>query len=198
MIGMLAAATVLVGVAGWAAPLQPQPLAGPLPAPLPASPALLAEPWPVPGGWRVKGLDGRLRALSSWRGRVVVLNMWASWCAPCLGEMESFRALRDGLRAEGVDEDRLSLLLLTPEPLARVQRFARRRLPDMPVFVEHDPLPPAFGLRAVPTTWILDREGRVVLAHRGAADWNTPRVRELLLGLASHPGVAAPAGAAGR
>ena len=149
-----------------------------------AAPVSLAAPRPVALDWRVRGLDGTLRPLSQWRGRVVVLNMWASWCAPCVGEMESFRALRESLRQEGVDSGSVALLLLTPEPAGRVERFVRRRLADMPVFVEHDPMPAEFGVRAVPTTWILDREGRLVLAHRGAADWNAPAVRALLRRLA--------------
>lgn len=152
-----------------------------------AAPASFAAPRPVALDWRVRGLDGALRPLSQWRGRVVVLNMWASWCAPCVGEMESFRALRESLRREGVDSGSVALLLLTPEPAGRVERFVRRRLADMPVFVEHDPMPADFGVRAVPTTWILDREGRLVLAHRGATDWNAPAVRALLRRLADEP-----------
>ncbi|MHB1223189.1 MAG: peroxiredoxin family protein [Gemmatimonadaceae bacterium] len=151
------------------------------------APALLATPYMAPSGWRVRGLDGTLRPLSEWRGRVVVLNMWASWCAPCMGEMDSFRLLRDSLRAGGLDADAVALVLLTPESVDRVARFARRRLADLPVFAEHDPLPPEFGVRAVPTTWILDRDGRVVLAHRGAADWSAPPVRALLRQLAGAP-----------
>lgn len=163
----------------------------PVPAQSAAAPAtLLAEPYTVPSGWRVRGLDGTVRPLSEWRGRVVVLNMWASWCAPCMGEMDSFRLLRDSLRVDGLDADAVALVLLTPEPASRVARFARRRLPDLPVFTEHDPLPPEFGVRAVPTTWILDVEGRVVLAHRGAANWSAPPVRALLRQLAGGRGLA--------
>lgn len=155
------------------------------------APASFAAPRLVALDWRVRSLDGTLHPLSQWRGRVVVLNMWASWCAPCIGEMASFRALRESLRREGVDSGAVALLLLTPEPASRVERFVRRRLADMPVFAEHDPMPAEFGVRAVPTTWILDREGRLVLAHRGATDWNAPAVRALLRRLAEAPDVGA-------
>ncbi len=179
---ILAAAALVAGAdVGVAQPATPSAVTDATRA---AAPAL-------PGDWRVRGLDGALHPLSEWRGRVVVLNLWASWCPPCLKEMDSFRVLRDSLDAHGLSTDAVDLMLVTPESARRVSRFVARRLPDMPVFVEHDPLPPQLGVRAVPTTWILDREGRVAFAHRGAADWSAPEVRELLRVLAADNGVVA-------
>ncbi len=157
--------------------------------------ATLATAPSLPSDWRVRSLDGALHPLSEWRGRVVVLNLWASWCPPCLKEMDSFRALRDSLDADGLSSDAVDLMLVSPESVRRVSRFVAKRLPDMPVFVEHDPLPPQLGVRAVPTTWILDREGRVAFAHRGAADWSAPEVRELLRVLAADNSTAVSGGA---
>lgn len=143
------------------------------------SPAILPTRVQLPLRWRVGTLDGATVPFARWSGRVVVLNVWASWCPPCVEELASFRALRDALVAEGIG-DEVAMVLLTPERPARVARFVSRRLADMPVFVEHDPLPAELGMRAVPSTWIVDRTGRIVALHRGAADWHAPEVRALL------------------
>lgn len=138
----------------------------------------------LPMEWRVRTADGAIRGFADWEGRVVVLNLWASWCPPCVRELGSFRALANALRMEGLAEDDVALVLLTPERPTAVARFIRRHLRDLPVYLEQDPLPVELGVRAVPTTWIIDRSGRVAAVHRGAADWHGAAVRALLRELA--------------
>jgi thiol-disulfide isomerase/thioredoxin len=128
----------------------------------------------IPYGWRVRDLDGRDVSLEAYRGRPIVLNLWATWCAPCVAELASIAALRDSLDARGQDD--VVFLLVAPETREQVSRFARRRPAPLPFVVELDPLPAALGVRTVPSTWLVARDGRIALVRHGAAEWDAAPV----------------------
>lgn len=128
--------------------------------------------------WPLRTLEGRPVQLESLRGRVLFINLWATWCPPCVGELAGIQRLRDGLRDTDVE-----FLLVSPEDAETVRRFLRRQDRDLPVLLEGAPMPAAWGFRAVPTTWIVDRGGDIVLRHRGAAEWDREPIRALLRAL---------------
>lgn len=130
--------------------------------------------------WELRTLDGDATSLERFRGRVLFVNLWATWCPPCTAELRSIQALADSLAGEpGV-----AFLLVSPESARPVRRFVRRRALTAPVYLEGTRAPARLGAFALPTTVIVDREGRIVLRRRGAADWDDARVRELLRDLA--------------
>lgn len=132
--------------------------------------------------WTIRTPQGERVRLEAYRGRVLFINMWASWCAPCVAEMASIQRLHDSLRGTEVE-----FLLVSPEAPEPVMRFLRRYEYDLPVFLEVGDMPNAFGLRALPTTFVVDRSGNIVLKHRGAAEWDDPAVRAFLRALAVSP-----------
>lgn len=134
---------------------------------------------PAEYAWTLRTLEGNTTRLERYRGRVLFINVWATWCAPCVAEMAGIERLRASLAGSGVE-----FLLVSPETAEPVERFLRRYRYDLPILLEGEEMPDGFGLRALPTTFIVDRSGRVALRHRGAADWDQPPVRALLLRLA--------------
>ena len=128
--------------------------------------------------WTLRGLDGETFELERYLGRPLVLNMWATWCTPCVAELGSLDRLAESLVGSGVE-----FLIVSPESADRVRSFLRRHSYALPAAVEDQRMPASFGLRALPTTYVLDREGRVVLAYRGAADWDRDAVRRFLIAL---------------
>jgi thiol-disulfide isomerase/thioredoxin len=129
-------------------------------------------------GWRLRTLEGTSISLEAFRGRVLFINMWATWCGPCVQELASIQALVESMKDSGV-----AFLLVSPEDPEPVQRFLRVHGYDLPIYLEAQEMPPAFGLKALPTTFVVDRQGRIVLRHRGAADWDQDPVRSFLLAL---------------
>lgn len=173
------------GTSGISAEDSSVPLAGGVSGPpkdtLPS--ALRGDGFPAADyGWRLKELDGTPTSLGEFRGQVLFINMWATWCAPCVQELAGIEALMEALSEEAEGP---SFLLVSPEEPEVVERFLRARGYDLPVYLEVQEMPGAFGLEALPTTWIVDRGGRIVLKHRGAAEWNQPEVKDFLLGLLS-------------
>lgn len=111
--------------------------------------------------------EGRPQALSQWRGQVVVLNFWASWCAPCREEMPDFAALRTQYHARGVEF--VGIAIDSP---ANVAQFLQQQPVNYPVLIGEGA---AHGLvrqlgnpsGALPYTIVLDRDGKVALTHLG-------------------------------
>lgn len=130
--------------------------------------------------WPLLTLRGEPLTLGAFRGRVLVVNYWATWCEPCVAELRSMQALRSALPDTGV-----VFVLVAPQRPEPVQAFVRRRGLSLPVYLEGAPVPPVFGFEAVPTTWIIDRRGTIVLRHRGAARWDLPATIAFLTALAA-------------
>lgn len=135
---------------------------------------------PADFDWPLLTLNGERTSLAAFRGKVLVINHWATWCLPCLEELPSLAALR-----AAVPDSSIAFLLVSPQDRRRVSEFVRRRGIALPVFLEADLTPRAFGLEAVPTTWVVDRTGEIVLKRRGAMRWDTPELITLLRTLAA-------------
>lgn len=130
--------------------------------------------------WRIRGLgeDEPVR-LDAFRGRVLFINLWASWCIPCVREMGSIERLRERLEDTGI-----VFLAVAADREAAVRRFLRRHGHALPVYLEETRIPASFGLRGLPTTWVVDGAGRIVLLRHGEAVWDTDEVEAFLRSLA--------------
>ncbi len=123
-------------------------------------------------------LDGRPTSLAEFRGRVVLLNFWATWCGPCVAEMPSLDRLEAALGGAdfaviAISEDR--------NPAVIQPFFDRLELAHLARF--HDPagaLSRAFAVRGLPTSVLIDREGRVVGRIEGPAEWDSPEALALM------------------
>lgn len=137
---------------------------------------------PVPD-FALKNLENRVVSLQQWRGKVVALTFWASWCPACRSEMPSLEALHNRLEGEGV----VVLGVNGGEPVEKVRAFLSEMQLTFPVVVDpkgevHD----LYGVRQYPVTFILDREGRLVGRHLGARDWSSPPVIDYFRSLAGN------------
>jgi thiol-disulfide isomerase/thioredoxin len=112
----------------------------------------------------VRDLDGREHSSASWRGKVVILNFWATWCPPCRAEIPDLVALQDKYR------DRLVIIGISEDeaPPEIVKQFAARHNVNYPIVMMTPQLDKMFpGVNALPTSFILDRESRIVQKHVG-------------------------------
>jgi len=121
------------------------------------NPALVAD-------FAVTDLDGRRISSSSLRGKVTLVNFWATWCGPCRAEIPDLVALqekyRDQLQIIGISEDEAA-----PEV---VKRFAAQFNVNYPIAMVTPELEKKFGnIVALPTSFVLDREARLVQKHVG-------------------------------
>ena len=129
--------------------------------------------------WSVQPLDGEPIPLELHRGEVLFINMWASWCTPCIREMGSI----EGLSRRLADTD-VRFLIVAADNERAVRRYLRRYSYDLPIYLEDGRIPDAFGLRGLPTSWVVDREGRIVLVRHGEAVWDTDEVEAFIRSVA--------------
>jgi len=128
---------------------------------------------PVPAPLEVfQDLDGAPVYLADFKGQVVLLNFWATWCGPCIREMPALDRLASILAAEGLHVAAVSIDLGGREVVAP---FAKKlALRDLPLYLDpKSSLARAFGVPGLPASFLIDAEGNVVRAQAGAAEWDS-------------------------
>jgi thiol-disulfide isomerase/thioredoxin len=148
-----------------------------LPIQLPSTmPALHANPRPLPA-FEFRDGDGRKFTLADFRGRFVLLNFWATWCAPCKEEMPSLNALASHFPTKDLAVIPISVDLsgaISVRPYYK--RFA---LDNLPVYA--DPTSDAMhalGVIGIPTTLLINSDGLEIGRLVGAAQWDAPAIIE--------------------
>ncbi|HVO25333.1 MAG TPA: TlpA disulfide reductase family protein [Candidatus Margulisiibacteriota bacterium] len=136
--------------------------------------------FPAPD-FSLRDLDGHVRHLSDFRGKVVFLNLWATWCPPCRMEMPSMERLHQRLRGK----DFVMLAVSEDETgAAAVQPFIQEMGLTFPVLLDTEgTLPSRYGVTGYPETFLIDRGGRVVHHTIGPEDWDSESVYRFLLQL---------------
>jgi thiol-disulfide isomerase/thioredoxin len=125
-------------------------------------------------------LDGRGLRLADYPGRIVIVNFWATWCAPCVAEMPSLQRLRDRLGPERAEVIGVNY----QENAARIQPFVERLGLTFPVVRDHDGLlRTAWRVSVFPTTFVIDPQQRVRAVVVGEADWDDPQVESRIRAL---------------
>jgi peroxiredoxin len=149
----------------------------------PLAPAAAPSPWrggPTPP-LTLKDLDGREVRLDAYRGRTVIVNFWATWCAPCVEEMPSLRRLRDKYAAQGLEV----LAVNFQENAQRIRPFLDRYNLDFTALRDHDgSASQQWGVTVYPSTFVVAPDGRIAFVVVGEAEWDRtpiePRIRELV------------------
>ncbi len=147
--------------------------------------AVAAEPLqPWSGGptpvLRLKDLAGREVVLDAFRGRTVIVNFWATWCAPCVAEMPSLQRLHERMAPAGLEVIAVNL----QENAARIQPFTQRLGITFPVVRDHDgSVRTAWNVGVFPTSFVVGPEGRIVLWVKGEIDWDDASVESRLRSL---------------
>ena len=124
--------------------------------------------------WQLRDLEGNSLNFSTFKGKTIVINFWATWCPPCVAEMPSFQKLFD---AYG---DQVVFLFVANDEPDRVVSFIDDKNYDLPVYFQTTKVPDEMDSNSLPTTYIVDASGHIVASKVGAADWNSDKVRKLL------------------
>ncbi|WP_276499442.1 TlpA family protein disulfide reductase [Pontibacter litorisediminis] len=131
-------------------------------------------------GFQMVDLQGKQVAFESLKGKVVFLNIWATWCPPCIAEMPHIQKLYDK-----VGSDKIAFVMLSVDEggMEKVKKFVDKKDYTFPVYMPASQFPQEFYSNAIPTTFIISPEGKIVAKQEGMADYNTPEVVEFLQGM---------------
>ena len=147
--------------------------------PVPAALKLEKTPKPAPDV-SFSDANGTRHALSAFRGRYVLLNLWATWCAPCVAELPALATLArhvPGLRVIAVDVGRDS-------PAQAAAFLKAHKAARLGTFVDRDiTMIRKFGAYGLPLTVLIDPQGKVIARAEGPAEWATPEAVKYFKGL---------------
>jgi len=149
---VLVAAAVILG--------RPQ-SSGPMPDPKPAGQR------EAMGDFALPTLAGKQWRLSEHRGHVVLLNFWATWCPPCREETPSLVRVAAANKTRGLDMAGVSM---DNSDLGKVRGFATEYSVPYPILLPAPLSPLTYAVQAYPTTYLIDRQGRVAATYVGALD----------------------------
>ena len=125
----------------------------------------------------VPGSVGKLQTLNDLKGKIVFLNFWATWCGPCRAEMPSMEALYGRYREKGLE----ILAVNSGEEQGQVLAFMKNNKLTFPVALDSDgKVSGTYGIQAIPTTYLIDRDGNIIARVMGSINWDTPKVRAAL------------------
>ena len=125
-------------------------------------------------GLELADLDGTAHRLADYRGKTVLVNFWATWCAPCRAEMPSIERLRRSMEGRP-----FAVLAVNVAESARVARDFAEKLPvNFTVLLDRDGrVTRAWGARVLPASYIVGPDGAIRYSYLGDLDWSSDEVR---------------------
>lgn len=132
--------------------------------------------------FQLKDMDGESHSLESYRGKVLMLNFWATWCPPCRREIPSMESLYQAFK----DEAFAILAINEWETEDHVFAFMGQLPvePSFPILFDSDSeVAQSFGVKGLPTTLLVDRDGKIVYRAVGGRDFNHPEVKKIIRAL---------------
>lgn len=138
----------------------------------------LVKPGELAPDFRLRDMDGRMVSLSDFRGKVVLLNFWATWCGPCRIEMPAMEELyrsypRKDFEILAVSTDAQGVVVTRP--------FQQEYRLSFPILHDADfRVGLSYGTRTLPMTFMVDRQGIVRQQIFGARDWGAPEAHQLI------------------
>ncbi|SHG12639.1 Thiol-disulfide isomerase or thioredoxin [Arenibacter palladensis] len=124
--------------------------------------------------WKLTDLENRPFDFEAQRGKVILVNFWATWCPPCVAEMPSMQKLYDDYG------DKVTFMFVTSDDRQKVENFLKRKNLNLPVYYPVSETPETLKSKLLPTTYIINSKGEIVVAETGAADWNSNKTRALI------------------
>ncbi|WP_276496223.1 TlpA family protein disulfide reductase [Pontibacter litorisediminis] len=143
--------------------------------------AVVANSEMAGAGFKIADLQGNQVSFESLKGKVVFLNIWATWCPPCIAEMPNIQKLY-----EKVGSEKIAFVMLSVDEggVEKVKKFIDKKQYTFPVYLPASNFPREFYSEAIPTTFIISPAGKIVAKQEGMADYNTPEVVAFLQKLA--------------
>lgn len=125
----------------------------------------------------LRDIDGKSHNLADYRGQVVLVNFWATWCEPCRDEMPSIQRLKVKLAGKPF----VVLAVNLDEPESRIRNFLSKMPLDFPVLVDQEKaVTKAWKVRVLPMSFIVGRDGRIRYSLTGELAWDHDSVVSLL------------------
>lgn len=124
--------------------------------------------------WQLQNADGITFTMNDFKDKVVLINLWATWCPPCIAEMPDLQNLYNDY------SDKMEFLFVSNEQMDIVQEFMRDKEFTLPAYSPLTAYPAELETNSIPATFIINKDGEIVVSKSGVAKWNSKRMRNVL------------------
>lgn len=127
-------------------------------------------------GMRLIDVNGDALSLEDFEGKAIFLNVWATWCPPCIAEMPGINELYKDVKDQNVE----FVMLSVDQDFGKAIDFKDDKDFEFNIYQLGGPMPSMYASRAIPTTYVIDAQGNLVLTHKGMGDFDTKEFREFI------------------
>lgn len=121
--------------------------------------------------------DGRLVDVQELKGKTIFMNIWATWCAPCVAEMPNINKLYGNVG----DNPKIEFLMISEDrSMEKAKAWVDRKGFDFPIYKLASRLPDVYETGVVPSTFLISPQGKIVVRKTGMANYNAKRFRKLI------------------
>lgn len=139
---------------------------------------------PKADSFSLTSADGKNISLDDFKGKFVLLNFWATWCAPCRKEMPSMSELHNQIKAKGFEVVGVHV----GPSLAGVKKFLEAVPVDFTILIDKNMSLASWGVRGLPTTFLVNPDGNIIYKAIGEREWDSPDMIEFLNDIISSHG----------
>ena len=119
---------------------------------------------------------GEKVAMKDLKGKVIFLNVWATWCPPCVAEMPGINKLY-----KGVDQEKVAFIMLSvDQDFQKAIDYNKKKGYDFEIYQLAGGMPVMYQTQSIPSTFVINADGKLVMTHLGMGDYNTRKFREFL------------------
>jgi len=124
--------------------------------------------------WQLVDANGKQVSFQDYKGKMIFVNFWATWCPPCIAEMPSLQKLYNDY------QDKVVFLFITTDSFDKANAFLNKEKLNLPVYQSVSNAPIEMESATIPATYVVDTQGNIIVAKIGTADWNSDSFREKL------------------
>lgn len=125
--------------------------------------------------FNLRDSENQMISLEEFRGKVIFINLWATWCPPCIAELPSIDKLH-----QDMGDDVVFVMVSLDRNFNISKKFMKNKGYNLPIYAPANNLPAMYQTSAIPTTYIIDAKGDLALTHEGMADYSDPKFKEFL------------------
>lgn len=133
---------------------------------------------PASYAFTLQNEKGELIHMDGFRNKVVFINIWATWCPPCIAEMPDIQSLYNRMKEDNISVE--FIMLSVDEDPEKAFAFSKKRGYTFPVYTSTGKMPDVYQSSAIPTTFVISPEGYIVARREGMAKYNTKKFRQFL------------------
>lgn len=131
----------------------------------------------VPADFNMLLIDqaGKPTSLEDFKGKVIFMNIWATWCPPCIAEMPNINKLHKEMSKEVA-----FVMLSVDDDFETAKAFNKRKGYNLPIYALQSHRPAMYQSSTIPTTYVINADGELVFTHKGMANYNTKKFKKFL------------------